>query len=327
MNGDVMGISGILAVLQNPLQSMKRAEDHWKLVYLASFLFTVNALVQALSLKDDRLERGDVPNSSFLAHVLGGFLVGVGTKLGNGCTTGHGVCGMGRFSPRSFLAVLTFTGCGIATAVLTSPNNAAWAEATRFLRQADGTTLVSKPLGTLFTMAGLSLAVLRRSETTKIIHESVQRKMYGAAASGMIFALGLAISGMIYKSKVQGFLDVSALSKGNYDPTLITVLGSAVLISSVGYQIQKRFQNGPTCGAGCWNVPTSTKVDHQLVTGAAIFGIGWGIAGLCPGPALFCAAAGSVYVLAGWMPAFVAGSYIGLKLKEYLNSPPKSKTL
>lgn len=100
-----------------------------------------------------------------------------------------------------------------------------------------------------------------------------------ALVSGLLFGAGLALSGMVNPAKVLNFLDVA----GTFDPTLLFVLGGAVVTTFIGYKLvlprqplfAERFQ---------W--PTKTDVDTRLVAGAAIFGIGWGLSGFCPGPAI-----------------------------------------
>jgi len=98
--------------------------------------------------------------------------------------------------------------------------------------------------------------------------------------AGLIFGLGLAISGMLDPTRVRGFLDVFSA----WDPSLAFVLGGAVAVSAIGY-ILKRRMKGPALAAS-FHLPSKTRVDSPLVIGAAVFGIGWGISGLCPGPAI-----------------------------------------
>ena len=105
-------------------------------------------------------------------------------------------------------------------------------------------------------------------------------------AAGLIFGLGLAISGMLDPARVRGFLDIF----GAWDPSLAFVLGGAVTVSTIGY-IFKRRMNGPALAAS-FHLPASTRIDPPLVIGAGLFGIGWGISGLCPGPAVASLALG-----------------------------------
>ena len=100
-----------------------------------------------------------------------------------------------------------------------------------------------------------------------------------ALISGLLFGAGLALSGMVNPAKVLNFLDLA----GTFDPTLVFVLGGAVVTTFIGYRwmlpaqplFAERFQ---------W--PTKTDIDARLVAGAAIFGVGWGLSGFCPGPAI-----------------------------------------
>jgi uncharacterized protein len=97
---------------------------------------------------------------------------------------------------------------------------------------------------------------------------------------GLVFGAGLMISGMTQPAKVLGFLDIF----GRWDPTLAFVMASALAISSVGYAWARR-QGRPVLAAQhLW--PNRTDIDRPLVVGSVLFGIGWGLAGLCPGPAL-----------------------------------------
>ena len=99
-------------------------------------------------------------------------------------------------------------------------------------------------------------------------------------AAGLIFGFGLALSGMLDPARVRGFLDIF----GAWDPSLAFVLGGAVAVSAVGYVISRNMKS-PALDAS-FRLPTDSAVDAPLMIGAAVFGIGWGIAGLCPGPAV-----------------------------------------
>lgn len=99
-------------------------------------------------------------------------------------------------------------------------------------------------------------------------------------AAGLLFGLGLIISQMVNPAKVLAFLDIF----GNWDPSLAFVMGGAVLVSALGYAYAKR--RGVPVLAPKLEIPTRRDLEPRLLTGAAIFGIGWGLVGLCPGPAL-----------------------------------------
>jgi len=121
---------------------------------------------------------------------------------------------------------------------------------------------------------------------------------------GALFSLGLAISGMINPEKVLGFLDVA----GAWDPALAFVMAGAVGVNVVGYRLAWRRPH-PLL-ADRFALPTRTDIDRPLIAGAATFGLGWGLAGFCPGPAI--AALGVRPVDAGvFVAAMLAGMAIG----------------
>ena len=105
-------------------------------------------------------------------------------------------------------------------------------------------------------------------------------KNLAALISGILFGLGLALSGMTDTSKVIGFLDIT----GHWDPDLIWVMASAVLVS-VGLTPLILRRARPLLAAS-FSVPASSGIDRQLILGAVIFGCGWGLFGYCPGPAI-----------------------------------------
>lgn len=98
--------------------------------------------------------------------------------------------------------------------------------------------------------------------------------------SGGLFGAGLALGGMTDPARVRGFLDLL----GAWDPTLAFVMGGAVLVMAIAWRIQRRMAR-PVFGAS-FALPDRTDLTPRLVFGSALFGIGWGIAGLCPGPAV-----------------------------------------
>jgi len=101
-----------------------------------------------------------------------------------------------------------------------------------------------------------------------------------AAVCGLIFGWGLLISGMVQPTKVIGFLDIF----GNWDPSLAVVMGAALAVSSIGFRYAASRACPVLASESVW--PARTDIDPPLVIGATLFGIGWGLVGLCPGPAL-----------------------------------------
>ncbi|KQV81797.1 YeeE/YedE family protein [Rhizobium sp. Root1220] len=101
-----------------------------------------------------------------------------------------------------------------------------------------------------------------------------------ALASGTVFGFGLSLSGMLNPVRVQGFLDIFNV----WDPSLAFVLGGAVLIAFVGVRIM--YGLGRPAFDETFRLPATRKIDPPLVVGSALFGVGWGIGGFCPGPAV-----------------------------------------
>jgi uncharacterized membrane protein YedE/YeeE len=123
---------------------------------------------------------------------------------------------------------------------------------------------------------------------------------FAALLSGALFGVGLAMSGMTDARRVLGFLDLF----GDWDPTLAFVLGGAVATTTLLFRFVLR--RGNPVLADSFQLSKLRQVDRPLVFGAAIFGIGWGIAGYCPGPAL--AGLGVASAEAAWfVPAMLAG--------------------
>ena len=125
-----------------------------------------------------------------------------------------------------------------------------------------------------------------------------------AMISGIIFGAGLAISGMLDPSKVSGFLDLF----GVWDPSLAFVMGGGVVVNGLGYLWVKK-QQSPVF-ARQFKLPTSQAIDRPLLIGSALFGIGWGISGLCPGPAVASALLNPADGI-GFMVFMMAGLVLG----------------
>jgi uncharacterized membrane protein YedE/YeeE len=104
---------------------------------------------------------------------------------------------------------------------------------------------------------------------------------------GLLFGLGLILSGMTNPSKVQNFLDIA----GPWDPSLALVMGGAIAVGIFAFSFAKRKTQPLLCGKMDW--PSQTKITYRLCIGSAMFGVGWGLGGFCPGPALVAMASGA----------------------------------
>ena len=126
---------------------------------------------------------------------------------------------------------------------------------------------------------------------------------------GFLFGLGLAISEMINPQKIINFLDVF----GNWDPSLAFVMGSAVTVTLFGYKIV--FISDKPIYEREFNLPIKKSIDVRLVLGAMCFGLGWGLSGLCPGPAIASLVTGSIE-LAAFVGAMFSGFYASSVLSK-----------
>ena len=131
-----------------------------------------------------------------------------------------------------------------------------------------------------------------------------------AFVSGLLFGLGLLVSGMNNPEKVRAFLDIA----GAWQPALIAVMGSAVTLFALAFYVSRGRQK-PWFGSE-FHAPGLTRIDRRLLVGAVLFGIGWGLVGLCPGPALVNLASMDPSVL-----GFVLALLVGNRLAHALVGP------
>ena len=141
-------------------------------------------------------------------------------------------------------------------------------------------------------------------------------KTASAFAVGLLFGLGLLVSGMANPAKVLAFLDVT----GRWDPSLALVMAGAVAVSAAGYLVARR-RRRPLL-ASRLEIPTRRDLDPRLFAGAAVFGLGWGLAGLCPGPALTI-----LTVVPARAATFVAAMVAGMLLFRLVPSAAPKPTM
>lgn len=137
-------------------------------------------------------------------------------------------------------------------------------------------------------------------------------KQLFALLSGLVFGIGLILGGMSDPAKVLNFLDIF----GAWDPSLAFVMGGAIAVTAPGFALLTRMRSTPFFD-GKFRIPTRSDLDPKLLSGAAIFGVGWGLGGFCPGPALTAlpmAATGTLI--------FVPFMLIGMWLARHVDSLP-----
>lgn len=129
-----------------------------------------------------------------------------------------------------------------------------------------------------------------------------------ALLAGLIFGGGLIISQMVNPDKVISFLDIF----GNWDPSLALVMGAALIVTAVGYRLVWR--RSKPLAADQFQIPTNKTIDKKLAMGAILFGIGWGLVGLCPGPAIAALLFGGSPII-----IFLGAMVVGMVIFEGLN--------
>ncbi len=131
-----------------------------------------------------------------------------------------------------------------------------------------------------------------------------------ALVSGLVFGLGLIASGMTDPARIKGFLDLF----GRWDPSLALVMGGAIAVALPAFAFARR--RTTSWSGERMEIPASTRIDRRLIVGGLLFGIGWGLGGLCPGPALVALSGG---LGAAWI--FVAAMLAGMVIHDHLLTP------
>ena len=216
-----------------------------------------------------------VGDLSIIGFILAGFLVGFGAKMANGCTSGHGVCGLPRLSKRSFVAIGLFMIFGFFTATVRYY--------IPFLRPSSYAFNVWE--SAFINIGMLILSILGLGANLWNVYKSgIKDKVRDILVSfcvGCLFSFGLLESGMLQRHVVVEFLTLGKV--WNYQ--LVFVLGTAVGINLFTFNFILKKTTRPKFKEN-FDMPTKTEVDNKLCVGSAIFGLGWGLAGICPGPAV-----------------------------------------
>ncbi|KAL1682451.1 hypothetical protein EV122DRAFT_203379, partial [Schizophyllum commune] len=269
---------------------------------------------------------------------LSGGLVGLGTKLANGCTSGHMVCGLSRLSIRSLAATCTFFLTGVLTTqLLHGAAGGVLSVGTDWSMGLHGYSLLVAQLVPLaFIVASYSksnaLTYLQEASTDedKKTHRSTSR-ILAAFTTAVDFALALRLSNLVDPQKVLSFLVLPPVVRNivdaplraiglisvpvtrPFDPSLAFLAAGALPLGMALY----RFFRGPEVPrlGGQWSIPKGGKVDARLIVGAAIFGVGWGMVGICPGPALVnlgraLSSRSDLSPLLVWLSTFIMGGLI-----------------
>ena len=256
-SGRIAGCSGSLkAILLGPRETTKIA-------------FTGGLLAGGALMKVLLPSNFSAPPAPSLLLAFAGLATGIGTALANGCTSGHGLCGLSRFSFRSLVAVPTFMVAAIITTTIASGGTVG-AFLPIGVTPAATTGLAAQLAGGLALALAAGIALLPAKSTA--------REVYLGLWSGGCFAIGLSIGGMVRPSAVTG-----ALGPAAFDGTLWVLFCTALATTFVSFRVAARVG---VREATVWGAASPPPVDRALLLGSVIFGIGWGAGGLCPGPLL-----------------------------------------
>ena len=252
------------------------------------------------------------PSVSMERIIAAGLLVGAGTGMGNGCTSGHGICGNSRFSVRAWCTP------GSSWPRASPPPPFRHQRGARRglhpcrvvrhdppLRRDDDPSPRRRRRRRRFflSLGAASKALSKKSDDEHTsAHETLN--IITEALSGLVFGIGLSISGMRRAAKVSGFL---SRSRPPSIPRSSFVMGGAMAVAIPGFQMVKS-KKKPVCGKE-FGIPKNNKLDKKLLTGGVLFGAGWGLAGLCPGPAIVSAAARPTVSLVAWLGSVAVGMW------------------
>ncbi|KAF8684500.1 family integral membrane protein [Rhizoctonia solani] len=265
-----------------------------------------------------------VTQAQRIGLALAGFLVGMGSKLSNGCTSGHMLCGVSRLAPRSLLATATFFPVGVLTHLLLG-------QTSLFSTK----LVVEGPIGrpTWQVTLLLQLPILFYRYGAAFVNDLTggrYARQVVAFMTSFHFALGLIASGMLRPSKILNFLHLTptAMKDGTWDPSLAMIILAGILPQAFVWlaSLRKHVRQAGTRPkfSETWNIPMPVPewrkgVDARLIIGAALFGIGWGMCGICPGPAIVLSGAGisggieshGWMRIGVWIVGFVSGGLMG----------------
>jgi uncharacterized membrane protein YedE/YeeE len=316
----ITGLSGIVeeAVI---LKSAKGDKWMWAWVYAGGLLVS-GTIIQSAS----PTMFGSPTASGFVLKphilILSGFLTGFGTRMGCGCTSGHGIGGLPRLSPRSLAAVLTFMSTGAIAASISRSSSFSSHFYEPWTPMKHGPPVSNQ--GLYYFLPSLLVAAAA-SCTSGLVNgiSGVRFPHIGdsilSLVCALIFGAGLGIGGMLEKNKVIGFLDFGGRS--GWDYSLMGVMGSGVLFNLMTFHLMRSWDLKSLLPASMPKGtslrtfvkyaldPANLKIDSTLICGAGLFGLGWGVSGFCPGPAIV-SLGGRVSEAGVYVPAMLAGILI-----------------
>ncbi|KAJ4994321.1 hypothetical protein SVAN01_00150 [Stagonosporopsis vannaccii] len=307
-NGNILGLSGLLRrIITAPTVEI--------LAFFAGMAASYPLLSSLVPEAVTRYPSLPITGPTVLFTAGVAALIGWGTKVSNGCTSGHMLCGLPRLSGRSIVATATFFTVALVTHHLVHPSlytDTCTGDIPCYmpvLPSVATATSLALLAGSVILAARTIPKMIAEAASTPTAHNKTSENQDAARtatqfSSGLLFALGLHISGMAHPAKVASFLSFPVMHA--WDPSLALVILFGVLPNLI--TIQRKGFAQPPAFAQKFELPTKTikDVDVKFVAGAAAFGVGWGLTGTCPGPAVLRAIAQPVWG-AVWLGGFWAG--------------------
>lgn len=259
-----------------------------------------------------------VPMVDATRAIAAGALVGAGSSLGGGCTSGHGISGIGRLDVRSVAFTCVFMVVGAITVAATGTMDELHvSQATKTIdmlaRSPEAKTILyAKIFAAGAAVQGVLYALAKR-EGGGITDVVKKLELVSESVAGLFFGLGLVVSGMTNPAKVAGFLAVTTQA---FDPSLMFVMGGALALVVVSMFLAKNAL-GVSRPAMAREFSTTPKyVDKSVLIGGALFGAGWGLGGVCPGPGLVNLVLNSGREITLWCVAYFAAQAVQQKLSS-----------
>jgi uncharacterized protein len=337
-SGKLTGISGIVENSISP--GVKLDDKLWAWSYV---LGLVLAGLAAGAVDRDRL---GIAAEVRVSVLVGALFVGFGTRMGCGCTSGHGISGLPRGSLRALVAVCTFMGVAVCAAPMgrALQNVGVFPVVAPLPYWSPTLVVVLLPLmgavgvsallylyvKWMFAVVPSQLTDVEEPGSTAWLKESKLQHVAIALVAAFVFGVGLAISGMCDPKKVLDFLDFSG--PRGWDPSLAGVMASGVVFNAISFHflhkhgVEVMIKDGEGDDAvtlnnllKMWKHPANLHLPPSFISGGVMFGLGWGLTGICPGPALVNLGAGSR--VSG---AFIPPLLVGMGLHEVYKTLPVS---